>query len=139
MIYGIGLGVGHVSSFSHTAIAGFSVTVITKLWVLATECRNTNVLRAGEVGGQGVQSCHKPREGVGWPGRRGACKRQARATKKSSELIVGTIAAFVTQCNWYPFLVNPQAAAASGRGLPLWAARSPGGPAASPVRWEPGK
>ena len=37
----IGLGVGHFYSFSHTAIAGLSVTVITKLWFLATECQNT--------------------------------------------------------------------------------------------------
>ena len=94
MIYGIGLGVGHVCSFSRTVIAGLMVTMITKLWIPATECRNTNVLRAGEVAGQGVQSCHKPREGVGWPGRRGACKEQARATKKSSELIVAPIAYF---------------------------------------------
>ena len=57
--------------------------------------RTTSGRAGGGDAGQGVESCHKLREGVGWPGRRCACKEQARATKKSSELIVGTIAAYL--------------------------------------------
>ena len=58
------------------------------------------VYRAGEVAVQGVQSCNRPRRGVGWPGRRDACREQARASLKSSELYCGAgEAPFLTQCN----------------------------------------